>query len=80
MQRPLFIDVAEEEEEESVKKGQDSSADRHRLTTPETLKQTFCIVPAKLRLVTLLAFIVWKCRLARRAKQAPRKMLVRQST
>ena len=32
------------------------------LTTPSNLKQNFVIVPAKLRLVILSAFILWKCR------------------
>ncbi len=81
MRRPMFIDVAAAEEEEEAaseaekKKEEGRQEQGHRrLTTPETLKQTFCIVPAKLRLVTLAAFVVWKCRLAKRARQANRSV------
>ena len=31
------------------------------LVTPENLNQTFLLVPAKLRLVALGAFVLWKC-------------------
>ena len=57
LKHPKFIDAAtveskEEEEIESLKV----------LTTPENLQQTFTIVPAKLRLVVLASFILWKSR------------------
>ena len=69
MRHPMFIDVAEDEEEAGPQQG--SAVDKeHRLTTPESLKQTFCLVPAKLKLVTLAAFIVWKCRLSRRKSES----------
>ena len=67
MKHPKFIDAAvgEENSEESLK----------NLTTPENLKQTFIIAPAKLRLVTLAAFILWKCRFSK-----SRKVLIFMST
>ena len=57
LKHPKFIDAAtidstEEEKVESLKV----------LTTPENLQQTFTIVPAKLRLVVLASFILWKSR------------------
>ena len=57
LKHPKFIDAAtvesnEEEKIESLKV----------LTTPENLQQTFTIVPAKLRLVVLASFILWKSR------------------
>ena len=60
MKHPTFIDVtvAEENREDSLKS----------LATPENLKQTFLVVPAKLRLVCLAAFILWKCRFSRSRK------------
>ena len=60
MRHPTFIDVtvAEENREESLKS----------LATPENLKQTFLVVPAKLRLVCLAAFVLWKCRFSRSRK------------
>ncbi len=71
MKHPMFIDAAEE----SSEGGGDALS---KLTTPETLNQTFLIIPAKLRLVTLASFIVWKCRLSRRHNK--RKILVFMST
>ena len=67
MKHPKFIDAAvgEENAEESLK----------TLTTPENLKQTFIIAPAKLRLVTLASFILWKCRFSK-----SRKVLIFMST
>ena len=32
------------------------------LTTPTNIRQNFIIVPAKLRLVILASFVLWKCR------------------
>jgi len=70
LKHPKFIDAAtveskEEEEIESLKV----------LTTPENLQQTFTIVPAKLRLVVLASFILWKSRFSK-----PRKLLVFMAT
>lgn len=60
MKHPTFIDVtvSEENREDSLKS----------LATPENLKQTFLVVPAKLRLACLAAFILWKCRFSRSRK------------
>ena len=44
-------------------------SDTLELTTPENLKQNFVIVPAKLRLVVLAAFILWKARLSKTRKK-----------
>ena len=41
------------------------------LTTPDNLQQTFVIVPAKLRLIILAGFLLWKCRFSK-----PRKLLI----
>ncbi|XP_025112467.1 probable ATP-dependent RNA helicase DDX31 [Pomacea canaliculata] len=40
-----------------------SSADNQAFALPEKLKQYFVIVPCKLRLVTLAAFILWRCKM-----------------
>ena len=49
----MFVDAAVNDghSEESLK----------TLTTPTNLKQNFVIVPAKLRLVILASFVLWKC-------------------
>ena len=69
MKHPKFIDAAvecsENEQMESLK----------MLTAPENLQQTFAIIPAKLRLVILSAFLLWKCRFSK-----PRKILVFMAT
>jgi len=69
LRHPLFVDAAAEEE--------GSIEAMKRLTTPDNLVQTFGVVPAKLRLVTLAAFILWKCR---RRKEGHRKMLIFMAT
>ena len=65
MKHPVFIDAATEESDLN-----DSS--ERSLTTPENLKQNFIIVPAKLRLVVLATFVLWKCRYSAQ----PRKILI----
>ena len=50
----VFVDAA-------VNDGQ-SEDSLKTLTTPTNLKQNFVIVPAKLRLVILASFVLWKCR------------------
>lgn len=42
-----------------------SSADNQAFALPEKLKQYFVIVPCKLRLVTLAAFILWRCKVSK---------------
>ena len=65
MKHPVFIDAATEESDIN------NSSERS-LTTPENLKQNFIIVPAKLRLVVLATFVLWKCRFSAQ----PRKVLI----
>ena len=65
MKHPVFIDAAVENNDVN-----DSS--ERSLTTPEHLKQNFIIVPAKLRLVVLASFVLWKCRFT----SQPRKILI----
>jgi len=62
LRHPVYVDAAEDEGEEGKK----------NLVTPENLKQTFLLVPAKLRLVALGAFVLWKCAQAKNSK----KMLI----
>ena len=62
LRHPVFVDAADQEE------GQE---DRKDLVTPANLRQTFLLVPAKLRLVALGAFVLWKCQ-----QSAHKKMLV----
>ena len=51
LRHPVFVDAADAESEEH---------DVKELTTPANLTQTFLLVPAKLRLVALGAFVLWK--------------------
>ncbi len=63
LRHPKFIDAAVDERPEN-------QADQalKTLTVPDQLQQTYCIVPAKLRLVVLASFILWKCRFSRARK------------
>ena len=65
MKHPVFIDAAEEDSD-------NKESSERSLTTPENLKQNFIIVPAKLRLVVLASFVLWKCRFS----SQPRKVLI----
>ncbi len=38
------------------------SREGEKFATPDTLKHHFVVVPNKLRLVTLAAFLLWKCK------------------
>lgn len=58
---PLFIDITGDKgsgESEAQTNAQSSSDVSY--TTPRQLKQFFIVVPSKLRLVTLAAFLLWK--------------------
>lgn len=44
-----------------IKLSEDGSVNQDQLVTPTNLKQWYLIVPPKLRLVTLSAFLLWKC-------------------
>ena len=57
LRHPVFVDAADTEEH-----------DVKELTTPANLTQTFLLVPAKLRLVALGAFVLWKCQASSRKK------------
>jgi ATP-dependent RNA helicase DDX31/DBP7 len=46
---------------EHIKLSEDDSVNQDQLVTPTNLKQWYLIVPPKLRLATLAAFILWKC-------------------
>jgi len=74
LHKPLFLDVTAEDGgvERKVKNDTKSSTDVN-YTTPQQLKQFFIIVPSKLRLVTLAAFLLWKNR-SEKSKAA--KMIV----
>lgn len=64
LHEPLFIDITADQ----ILTGNDSKAQKESVqvsrdvsyTTPQQLKQFFMIVPSKLRLVTLAAFLLWK--------------------
>ena len=58
LRHPVFVDAADTEE----------GIDEKELTTPANLTQTFLLVPAKLRLVALGAFVLWKCQASSRKK------------
>ena len=58
LRHPVFIDAAATDE---INKDKD-------LVTPENLNQTFLLVPAKLRLVALGGFVLWKCQQSKHKK------------
>merc|ERR1719220_2288066 len=58
LRHPVFIDAAAMDE---INKEKD-------LVTPENLNQTFLLVPAKLRLVALGGFVLWKCQQSKHKK------------
>merc|ERR1719483_363584 len=61
LRHPTLVDAASDDPTKDIKD----------LVTPENLKQTFLLVPAKLRLVALGAFVLWKC-----GQSKDKKMLV----
>jgi len=61
LRHPTFVDAADTPS--------DPTDDNSRsLVIPENLTQTFLLVPAKLRLVALGAFMFWKCQMGRGKK------------
>ena len=72
MKHPKFIDAVVE----STNNDQDNIESLKMLTAPENLQQTFAIIPAKLRLVMLSSFLLWKNRFT----EKPRKILVFMAT
>ena len=80
MKHPVLIDVVTSSSTDpssgsNGKSNEEILESMKTLTTPENLQQTYAIVPAKLRLVTLASFVLWKCRFTK-----PRKILVFCST
>ena len=61
LRHPVFIDAAATDSAETAPNVKD-------LVTPENLNQTFLLVPAKLRLVALGAFVLWKCQQSKNKK------------
>ena len=61
LRHPVFIDAAATDSAETAPDVKD-------LVTPENLNQTFLLVPAKLRLVALGAFVLWKCQQSKNKK------------
>ena len=72
MKHPKFIDAVVE----STNNDQDNIESLKMLTAPENLQQTYAIIPAKLRLVMLSSFLLWKNRFT----EKPRKILVFMAT
>ena len=72
LKHPKFIDAATVESKDDEHEKLESLK---VLTTPDNLQQTFAIIPAKLRLVVLASFILWKSRFSK-----PRKLLVFMAT
>ncbi|XP_066999198.2 ATP-dependent DNA helicase DDX31 [Anabrus simplex] len=56
---PIFVDAADKTLDD---------AETMELSIPDKLVQYYIVTPAKLRLVTLAAFIVWKCQLTTHRK------------
>jgi ATP-dependent RNA helicase DDX31/DBP7 len=56
LQSPVYVDAACDESLASD------------LVIPQSLLQFYILTPAKLRLVTLCAFIIWKCRMSEERK------------
>ncbi|XP_063235880.1 probable ATP-dependent RNA helicase DDX31 [Bacillus rossius redtenbacheri] len=68
---PTLVDAADEAPTGGRRPGDGGLAAESLLVVPSSLSQFYVLAPAKLRLVTLAAFIVWKCQLS-----DERKMLV----
>lgn len=72
LKHPKFVDAAvidEDDDEHNI------AMIEQDLVIPDSLTQWYLLIPAKLRLVTLASFIVWKCRMT-----AERKMLIFMAT
>ena len=65
---PTNIDASESDF--SPQKKMSLSSSGSDFTTPEGLKHYFVITPSKLRLTTLTAFILWKCKVPFRPVQS----------
>nr|CAD7444470.1 unnamed protein product [Timema bartmani] len=58
---PVFVDAAVDEDYSEKKSNTQIPTTEPSLVIPESLSQFYVLTPAKLRLVTLAAFIIWKC-------------------
>ncbi|KAK3911609.1 putative ATP-dependent RNA helicase DDX31 [Frankliniella fusca] len=72
LKHPKFVDAAVINDEDDE---HDIALIEQDLVIPDSLTQWYLLIPAKLRLVTLASFIVWKCRMT-----AERKMLIFMAT
>lgn len=61
LKHPKFIDAAVSNEDVDE---EDMELIEQDLVIPESLAQWYMLLPAKLRLVSLASFIVWKCRVS----------------
>nr|CAD7394283.1 unnamed protein product [Timema cristinae] len=58
---PVFVDAAVDEDYSERKSNTQIPTTEPSLVIPESLSQFYVLTPAKLRLVTLATFIIWKC-------------------
>jgi ATP-dependent RNA helicase DDX31/DBP7 len=61
---PVHVDIVQENTLKKRVSSLGGSDDEGLFSLPENLKQHFIVVPSKLRLVTLTAFILWKCKVS----------------
>ena len=67
LQDPVKVDVASEDNKKNStndKAATVAKKDDETFAIPENLSQHFVVVPSKLRLITLAAFILWKCKVS----------------
>nr|CAD7568969.1 unnamed protein product [Timema californicum] len=60
---PVFVDAAVDEDYSEKKSNTQIPTAEPSLVIPESLSQFYVLTPAKLRLVTLATFIIWKCQM-----------------
>eukprot|EP00096_Caligus_rogercresseyi_P014910 TRINITY_DN7376_c0_g1_i1.p1 TRINITY_DN7376_c0_g1~~TRINITY_DN7376_c0_g1_i1.p1 ORF type:complete len:665 (+),score=182.84 TRINITY_DN7376_c0_g1_i1:16-2010(+) len=58
LKHPVFVDITSSDSSSVLP----ISEQHFETAVPEALQQTFIVVPAKLRLITLSSFILWKCK------------------
>ena len=63
LSEPVRIDIAEDKPLHNKEKSSNSeNSSSEQFAVPEGLQHYFVVVPSKLRLTTLTAFILWKCK------------------
>ncbi|XP_064650108.1 probable ATP-dependent RNA helicase DDX31 [Lineus longissimus] len=63
LKSPVHVDIVQGSAiKKHVPMSSGSAEDEGSFSLPDNLKQHFIVVPSKLRLVTLAAFILWKCK------------------